>query len=377
MQNSSNPATQQGNFSPIDSTVFQDKVLAHAIGRLLNYTGSAEGTNMPPPQVGEFRVPFVSKLEIIKRDTFLGGTAFTLRWLEPDGTDTKFISHYNIYVKGIDGNTRPNGPYAATKSPAVVRVTTNNADAVTLVVQTVLNNGLVSDPERSPSVSNFTIKPEIPANAITGPVSGALAGSLPSPTLVGVSPTFVTYGSGTTGILASSSAFTYVSGLLTTPRANTLAGGLPVNTGGVLHVNTTTTGNSGAAETTLFAFSLPANTLNTHKSSLDILGSGRFAATAANKRLRLYLGATLVFDSGALAVTAASAWKLSATLVSTGAATGKLVTELSFVSAAVANLVAYTTTVENFTGALALDLTAQATANDDIFGDFYRINYLP
>jgi len=153
-----------------------------AVGRLINTTNTAEGAILPPAQKGEFRIPFVTNLQLVKTISYFGSTQFTLTWIEPDSPQ---ISHFNIYVYGLLTNNRQAlGPSTVTRSPAEVRVGSRTAVTVTFVVQTVLKNGQVSDLERSPSVSGMTVAGSltpsdftaatIPVTAIQNGIAGEL-----------------------------------------------------------------------------------------------------------------------------------------------------------------------------------------------------------
>lgn len=122
----------------------------------VNQLGTAEGALLPPPQKGQFRVPFVYGLRVAKRRSYLGGTEFTLTWLEPEGLTN--VSHYNVYVTGLlDNNKTPQGPSTVQRSPAVIRLVNGDISRISFIVQTQLKNGMVSDLLESPTVSSETL----------------------------------------------------------------------------------------------------------------------------------------------------------------------------------------------------------------------------
>lgn len=124
---------------------------------IINNFGAAEGALMPPPQRGQFRVPFVTGLRVQQSTQFVGGTQFILTFNEPTHSN-RTIDHYNIFVGGLTGNTlNYNGPNTCLASPAVVRVQTTAAQTVIFKVQTVLSSGLVSDIDASPTCTGTTI----------------------------------------------------------------------------------------------------------------------------------------------------------------------------------------------------------------------------
>jgi hypothetical protein len=128
-----------------------------ALERLINPTRSAEGPTLPPRLQGPMRVPIVRRLQLLRTQSYSGGTQFTLVWDDPE-ENQDLISHFNVYVLGLlDDNQIPSGPYSTQRSPAEVRVTTRVKANVTLIVQTVLKSGLTSDMNISPSVSGETV----------------------------------------------------------------------------------------------------------------------------------------------------------------------------------------------------------------------------
>jgi hypothetical protein len=141
----------------------RDKIL----GTLRNQTGTAEGTLLPPPQQGPFRVPFVTNLIVGQITTFTGGTQFNLIFHEPEGVAKTSIDHYNVFVSGLTGNLNVyNGPNTVSSSPAVVRVSTSAAQTVIFTVQTVMKSGLVSDLNNSPRVTATTVASSVVASDI-------------------------------------------------------------------------------------------------------------------------------------------------------------------------------------------------------------------
>lgn len=153
-----------------------------SIRRLSNIAGAGEGTNLPPRQFGELRVPLVTNLRIIQYESYLGGVSVTLAWTDPEFPNVR-IAQYNIFVSGVDGNEQPQGPYSSFKSPAVVRITTAHASTLKFSVQTQLTNGLTSPIDVSPTVAAESVAPLISSGSL-GP-SGVTAGTYGSATQVG------------------------------------------------------------------------------------------------------------------------------------------------------------------------------------------------
>lgn len=141
-----------------------DKEIQYIAGRLRNSFGAAEGTLLPPPLKGQFRVPFVTNFRLANTESFVGGTQFTLTFNAPESNQS-VIDHFNIFVTGLNGDfTTLVGPSTCSTSPATVRITTPTAQTLIFTVQTVLKSGLVSDLDSAPTVTGTTIAAQINSN---------------------------------------------------------------------------------------------------------------------------------------------------------------------------------------------------------------------
>lgn len=136
-------------------------------------------------------------------------------------------------------------------------------------------------------------------------------------------------------------------------------------TAAVLDVNVTEVGNVGTGEDDLITYSVAGNTLDTNEQYLHFVAAGSFAANGNNKRVRVYLGATLLFDTGAVAFNGAD-WVIEGWIVREAAAVQKCLVKFNSSSALLAASSDYVGAAEDLTGALTLKLTGEATSNDDI-----------
>ena len=119
--------------------------------RVTNALNTAEGTVMPPRQVGPSRVPLVTSLRLLNSESGFMSAKFTLTWTEPATVIP--ISHYNIYVQ--IGKQTPSAPTVALKTPATVTVVYTESqvnEQVVFYIQTVLRNGFSSDIALSPTL---------------------------------------------------------------------------------------------------------------------------------------------------------------------------------------------------------------------------------
>lgn len=126
-----------------------DPELQYVLQRIKNYTGTAEGTLLPPRQIGPLRVPTVSGLQLIKTQNSFNQNIFTLQWINPEAPN---ISHYAVYVQNaINANAVPIGPYETKTSPVEISLPAQNLSRIIFTVQTVMKNGIVSNLIDSPT----------------------------------------------------------------------------------------------------------------------------------------------------------------------------------------------------------------------------------
>tara|TARA_R110000868_G_scaffold68695_2_gene203117 strand:+ start:689 stop:1402 length:714 start_codon:yes stop_codon:yes gene_type:complete len=119
--------------------------------RLSNINAAAEGSNLPPRQFGELRVPIISGLRILSTATLPGILQVTLSWLNPEFPNVE-INSFRIHAEGVAGVSQRIFLGSAPGSPMIVNVPAVGQSNVVLRVQTQLNNGLLSPIETSPSI---------------------------------------------------------------------------------------------------------------------------------------------------------------------------------------------------------------------------------
>jgi len=146
--------------------------------------------------------------------------------------------------------------------------------------------------------------------------------------------------------------------------------------GGRLATNTTSVGNVGSGADDLITFALEKNTLLNAGDTLEIMAFGTQAANANNKTIKLLLGSTELFSTGAVASNGLD-WALHARIIRTGAATQKCITSFSGDTVLVTQTVDYVSGTEDFSTALTIKCTGEATANDDIIQQGLFIKLFP
>lgn len=136
----------------------------YIIDRLLNATGSAEGSILPGRQFGEVRVPSVSSLSLSRFTIDSNGTVLQLQWTDVE--DAPNVQQYNLYLKDERGRTI--GPYSFRKSPGEIQVPLENWGAFSVCIQTELANGQTSSLDTGPTVTFRVPRP------VLFPTSGQL-----------------------------------------------------------------------------------------------------------------------------------------------------------------------------------------------------------
>lgn len=131
-----------------------------------------------------------------------------------------------------------------------------------------------------------------------------------------------------------------------------------------LNVNTSQVALSTTSETDLYRYSVPASTLATDGNSIEATFSGAYSNSGNSKVIRVYFGATEIFDSGNLINSVGTNhWKLEVQVIRTGAATQKCnVVLTSSAGVSIPLLVSYSAAAETLSGALDLAVTGQSSA---------------
>lgn len=155
-----------------------------------------------------------------------------------------------------------------------------------------------------------------------------------------------------------------------------IGGGTQYNLGGTLTVSTTAVGNAGTGEDDLITYSLAKNTMGKTNDRLVIKAFGTFAANGNNKTIKLYLGSTQLFSTGAIAANAKD-WCIESEIIRTGSATQEVITNCYTDTSLVGTITDYISGTEDFTTALTIKCTGEATSDDDIIQKGLTINLFP
>lgn len=129
---------------------------------------------------------------------------------------------------------------------------------------------------------------------------------------------------------------------------------------------------SGSGETDIFSSTIERNYLDHIGDSIEFMAAGTYANTANNKQIRVYLGSTVVFDSGALAITGAQDWCVRGELIRVTSTSQKIATIHVSSDSTLQALSDYKTATENLATDLTFKLTAQGGASNDIVGQMWK-----
>ena len=137
-----------------------------------------------------------------------------------------------------------------------------------------------------------------------------------------------------------------------------------------LNVNVTQVGNVGVGEDDLIIFSLPAASLHTDGMGVRITAWGINAFNGNAKEVKLHFGGTEIVPSGAMPTIQSSEWRVTGTVIRTGAATQDAYAEI-LVNQGISltgplGHARITNPSETLSGAITIKCTGEAVANDDI-----------
>lgn len=128
-------------------------------------------------------------------------------------------------------------------------------------------------------------------------------------------------------------------------------------------------GNTGSAESTLMSFTVNFGTLTQIGASILIFAAGKTAANANNKTLKLYLGSTNIFTSGAIALNNKD-WTFQGEIVFNGGSSQ--ITWGQFSSNGSAPIISTSTSTEALTSNKSVAFSGTGTASDDISIYYYK-----
>jgi len=126
-----------------------------------------------------------------------------------------------------------------------------------------------------------------------------------------------------------------------------------------------TKGSVGSSDYTLLEYTLPAKSLGENGHYIIIEGFGHFAANGNNKRLRLYFGSVVLFDTTSLALNSGG-WSIKAQVYRVSSNSQKVVTSVSSSNSLLTAKSFYVSTSQNLDNDIVIKFVANGVANNDI-----------
>lgn len=155
-----------------------------------------------------------------------------------------------------------------------------------------------------------------------------------------------------------------------------IGGGKDYSLGGNLTTNITPIGNVLIGEDNLITYNLPAKSLTQSINNIEIIAFGTFAANANLKRLKLYFGSTVVFDTTALAFNNRS-WSLKSNIIRLNDLSESVITDFSCDTTLLPRNSNSLLTTEDLSSNIIIKCTGEAIANNDIVQNGLIIRMYP
>lgn len=150
-----------------------------------------------------------------------------------------------------------------------------------------------------------------------------------------------------------------------------------INFNRIIDINTTTVGNIGTGEDVLLSSSIASNTLSANNDSLEFNAAGTIANNINSKRIRIYFGAAIIFDTGPAGIPISTAidWIIQGRIIRTGSNTQKCLTTMSTNNTTLAAYADYAIANETLSSAVVLKLTGEGVTNDDIVQELITVEW--
>lgn len=145
-----------------------------------------------------------------------------------------------------------------------------------------------------------------------------------------------------------------------------------------LVVNVTPVGNAGGGEDNLMGYAVPPGVLTRDGEYLEAAMGFTFAANANNKRVRVYFGSTLLYDTSALALND-KAMSINVLLIRKTATSQVCMARMQANDGVLAtSSVDYTAAAETLAAStLTLKATGEATSDNDVVQQYMTVKWFP
>jgi len=161
---------------------------------------------------------------------------------------------------------------------------------------------------------------------------------------------------------------------LTDPAVNAGGGSETLIPEGVINYDSTQADNSGAGETDLISFSLPANSLSANGKGVRVKVHGSFAANANAKTVRLYFGASVMISNDVTTTPNNKSWSFEADIFRDSSSTQEFVA--SGMVGAVPQTLAVSGLNATMSAGITIKVTGQGVSSSDITAKFLTVEFL-
>jgi hypothetical protein len=159
----------------------------------------------------------------------------------------------------------------------------------------------------------------------------------------------------------------------TTTAALVLIPSTPQDSVRTISVITTQTPNATTVETNLLSYTVRSNTLGVNGESAHVVAMGRIIGNANSKTLKVYLGATTLLDTGALAIAANASWVIKSEIIRVTSTSQKIVTSVLIGSTVLPSTCLYVAGAENLATDLLFRVTGTGVATNDMYGEAMKL----
>lgn len=150
----------------------------------------------------------------------------------------------------------------------------------------------------------------------------------------------------------------------------------PMGHNGYYGFSTTQLGNTALTETVIGNVEVLGSTLSRDGDRITFKASGSFTGTASiNKQILVKFEGSTIFDTGALAITAAADWVLEGEIIRTGAATQKCNVSMATSSAALVAYANYAAGAETLANSLTLEIRGNGTNANDVVLEMLTVDF--
>ena len=121
------------------------------------------------------------------------------------------------------------------------------------------------------------------------------------------------------------------------------------------------------------------NTLQENGDVLTFEGAGSIASSVNAKRIRIYFGAALIFDTGAagIPISTAITWSVSGWVIRESGTVQKCIARMNTNNATLASYVGYVGGTETLSSASTFKVTAEAVSDNDVIQEMMFLEYKP